>query len=130
MDTSLDDSLVIRKRDILDKLNSLFKENKFKTGISSFDAQVVTEANLKQRTFNIFSNANIQNLVLDSFKIDQRMKVGINEINIDFVPQLKGKSHFGIYITDDWIFDAQKIEKLFELAEKFRNLPELKVYLR
>jgi hypothetical protein len=110
----------IRKKDLMDKLNPFHKKDIIRSGIQQFDSQVAISGNDPIKARRFFNKRIIQNLVLRAFDIDEGFIVAVNELNIDFVPGLKGQSHVGIYSTQEWILDRIRIEKLFTLIEEFR----------
>nr|WP_320117221.1 hypothetical protein [uncultured Marinifilum sp.] len=111
----------VRKKDILDKMNLFSKNKGYKTGTNKFDSQVVFDAFDAIGTNRIFKNPKIHDLILKVFNFDLSLRVGINMVNLDFVPGLKGQSHFGIYSTQDWFVDDSKIEILYDLADQFKK---------
>ncbi len=110
-------TLDVRKKDILDKLNPFGKKNICKTGTPTFDTQYQISSNDHTAVKRIFQNRGIQNLVADAFKLDGVIQVGINDVDVEFVPGLKGKSQLGIYTRQEWITDERMIEKMFGLME-------------
>lgn len=113
----LSTTMEIRKKDVLDKLNPFGKKNQCKTGIPSFDSLVRITSNEPAAVKRIFQDRNIQHLVRDAFKLDPVIIIGINDLDLGFVPELKGKSHLGVFTQQEWIIDGGKIEKLFNLIE-------------
>lgn len=114
--------LKIRRKDLLDKLNPFFGQKVLKTDSDYFDERTVIMGNDNGVVARLFSNAKIQELVIDSLNIDNGFVVGINECKIDFVPILKGISTFGIFSRLKWIPDEKIIEDLFLKIEQFRHL--------
>ncbi len=110
-------SVVIRKKDVLDKLNPFGKKNFCKTGTPTFDKQYQISSNDPTVVKRIFQERPVQKLVRDAFKIEGVIMVGINEVDVDFVPGLKGKSQLGIYTQQEWITDGRKIENLFAIVD-------------
>ena len=112
--------MTVRKKDVLDKLNPFSKKKYCKTGIPGFDSQVRITADDPAAVKRVFQDRKMQKLVKDAIKLDAGIIVGINDVNIDFVPILKEKSHLGVYIQQEWILDCKMIEKLFDLMESFQ----------
>lgn len=110
-------TIVIRKKDVLDKLNPFGKKDRCKTGIPSFDSLVRITSNEPAAVKRIFQDRNIQNLVRNAFKLDPVIIIGINDLDLGFVPALKGKSQLGVYTQQEWILDGKRIEKFFDLLE-------------
>jgi len=109
--------VVIRKKDIIDKLNPFGKKKTCNTGIPGFDSLVRITSNEPAFVKRIFQDRNIQNLVSDAFKLNEVIIIGINDLDLGFIPTFKGTSHLGIYTQQEWIVDGKMIEKLFHLIE-------------
>ena len=95
--------------------------NRFKSPYYDFNSKVVIEENDLSLTNKIFNNKLIQELTLEVLTLDERIRVGVNNIKIDIVPDLKGKSTFGIYIAGQWLLNEILLEKLFRLTDRLRN---------
>ncbi len=112
----------VRNRDILDKINPFLSESDFKSVNKDFNNKVVIEENDILTTKSFFGKSKIQNLIPDIFKHNQALRIGINDVKIDFIDELKEKSHFGIYLIDDWIVKPEEIEFLFDRVKKIKTL--------
>lgn len=121
LNISTNKTLIIRKKDILDKLNPFLSQKIFKTDCESFDSKTIISGTDYSIVGKYFVNSKIQNLILDSLNFDEGIIVGINECNLDFVPAFKDKSHFGIFSRLKWIVDMTIIEDLFTKIEKIRE---------
>jgi len=119
-DLPVSTSMTARKKDVLDKINPFGKKKYCKTGTPSFDSQVRITADDAAAVKRIFQDRKIQKLVTDAFKLDAGIIVGFNDVDVNFVPLLKGKSHLGIYIQQEWILDGKLIDKLFNLMESLQ----------
>jgi len=111
----------VRQKNILDKLNPFLKQSDYKTPSTEFNSKVVFTENDVGSTTKIFKNQGIQDLVLEIFKLDPRIKIGVNHIDVGIVPQLKNKSTLGIYILEEWLLEDALIDKLFRLMGKLRQ---------
>jgi hypothetical protein len=112
----------IREKNIIDKFNKLFGNKSYKTGNGNFDGKTEIRTNDPSRISKILHDTKIQKLILESMTINHTIKVSLNEIQIDFVPGLKGKSLLGIHDDQQWILERNQIDKLFKIMENFRNL--------
>lgn len=121
IDKPLTEQLVVRKNDILDKISSVFKKTGLKTGNSEFDKISIIEECSSASSVDFIKKQEILNSVQSAFDLDNLLRAGINELKIDFVPELKDKSHFGIYLLNDWIVDPEKIEKIFRVVKDIKN---------
>ncbi|BAX80648.1 hypothetical protein [Labilibaculum antarcticum] len=113
--------VLVRKRFFFDKLNFFSKSKAYKTGTDSFDSQVVFEESDFVGGDKIFTNSKVQELIKKAFQFDKGLRIAINSISVDFVPELKGHSHFGIFVTQNWFVEPEKIEMLFQFVEKIRS---------
>lgn len=121
IDVYKDTNIRVRPKHIIDKLNFFDRNKGYKTGFQSFDSKVVFEEFYNVGGSKIFTNRKVQDVILRAMDFDIRLRVGVNCVNLDFIPELKGKSHFGIYTRQDWFVNPEKIEILFEFAEVIRN---------
>lgn len=110
----------VRQKNIFDKMKLFSKKLEFKTQSRKFDSKVIIEENDERASGKLFYSHSLQNLILEIFKLDPRLKLCVNHINTDIVPDLKNKSTFGIYITEQWLLDEQLIEKLYALVGKLK----------
>jgi hypothetical protein len=113
--------VLIRKRFFFDKLNFFSGNKAYKTGTDSFDSQVVFKKSEFVGGDKIFTHNKVQALIKETFQFDIALRIAINSVNVDFVPELKGHSHLGIFVTQDWFVEPGKIEALFKLGEEIRN---------
>lgn len=114
----------IRKKNILDKLNPLLKQKDYGGMSDGFISKVVIVDEDSHSTNKIFNNYRLQDHTIAALNLDERLRVGINTIEIDMVPEFKNKSLFGIYMSPQWLLNDVLIEKLFGLGEDIfsRNL--------
>jgi len=110
----------VRQKNVLDKMNLFSRKTKFKTQSKKFDAKVIIEENDERSSGKLFYSQGLQTLILDIFKLDPRLKLCVNHINVDLVPELKGKSTLGIYISEQWLLDEAIIKKLYALVGKLK----------
>lgn len=122
IDAPKEATITIRQRDILDKLNPFLKESEHKSINKEFNNAVVLEENDIFTAKSLLGSARFQKLVPTVFKIDQKLRVGINEIKIDFIEELKDKSFIGIYMLNDWLVAPEKIEQLLGLGQELNNI--------
>ncbi len=121
IESSQTSTVRIRKKDFLDKLNPFIKKSRFKSPYYDFSSKVIIEENDISLTNRIFKNKLIQELTLEILNLDGRIRVGVNNIQIGIVPDLKDKAIFGIYITGQWLLDETLLENLFRLTAKLKN---------
>ncbi len=112
--------LKIRRKDILDKLNPFLKANSFCTDNRFFDKPLIIEGSNGDEIQRFFKSKLIQKVILKTFEMKELVYVGVNEMNVDFVPALYGKSHLSIFKTGEWLLEDSIIEKLFALIEECR----------
>ena len=110
----------VRQKNILDKVNPFFKKSEFTTQSKNFDSKVFIKENDESSADKLFYSQGTQSLILDIFKLDPRLKLCVNHINVGIVPELKNKSTLGIYITEQWLLDEPIIKKLYSLVGKLK----------
>lgn len=114
--------VLIRKKHFFDRLNLFSGNNTYKSGVASFDSQVMYEEAELFGSCKIFTNRKVQTLIEKAFQLDPRLRITINGVDVDFVPELKNHSHFGIFTTQDWFVEPEKIESLFKLVGEIQRL--------
>ena len=114
--------LNIRSKNILDKVKLFSKSKAIKIGSDSFDSKVVISGDVDSAAKRLLSQAKIQDQLLKALKMPGFMNISINEHNIDFVPELKGKSYLSIINPKSWDLDKNDIEDIFRRMEKIRNI--------
>lgn len=110
----------IRKKDILDKLNP-FTKQPIKTGIKYFDSRTIIDGKGSIEIKKFFKGNKIQECILKAFELKESLKILVNQLNVDYVSELKGTSHLGIVQPREWIMDSDTIEKMFTLAEEIKK---------
>lgn len=111
----------VRQKNILDKMNLFSKKTEFKTQSKKFDSKVIIEENDERASGKLFYSQSLQSLILEIFELDPRLKLCVNHIDTEIVPDLKNKSTLGIYITEQWLLEDRIIEKLFSLVGKLKT---------
>ena len=110
----------VRQKNVLDKMNLFSKKPEFKTDWKKFDSKVIIEESDERSSRKLFYSQGTQSLILDIFKLDPRLKICVNHIDVGIVPELKNKSTLGIYITEQWLLNEAIIKKLYELVGKLK----------
>jgi len=113
--------MTARKKDVLDRLNPFSNKKLCKTGIPSFDAKVRIESSGPAEVKRVFQNRSMQQLVIDGLDVDDAMMIGINALDLGFVPELKEGSHLGIFTRQKWFDKEKEIEDLFKLIELYHH---------
>ncbi|MDY6799705.1 MAG: hypothetical protein SVU94_00615 [Bacteroidota bacterium] len=113
--------LLIRKRNIFDKLS--FKKNaqRFRTGNSSFDNKVYVETNHEMDTHKLLSSGRIQMEILDFLNSEDLLHIGFNEINPEFTDELKGRQYLSVFMSLSWMLDKLMIDKAITLCEHLKQ---------
>lgn len=122
IDVPLETKINFRKKDILDKLNPFTKNNFINTGSKTFDSEVVTTGNNIQFINKIIAESEICRIMVRVFNSKELVYFSVNETQVDFVPDLNGKSHFCIYNPHKWIFDRTIIERWFEIMAEIEGV--------
>lgn len=114
--------LNIRSRNILDRFSFLTKSKTYKTGSEKFDSQVVIAGSINNAEKRLLSQPRLQNQMLKALGIASNTTISINEYNIDFVSEFKGKSYLSIINPQSWVLERDSIEEIFRRMEKIRNI--------
>ena len=114
--------LNFRKKDVLDKLNPFSRKEIVNTGHRNFDSKVITKGNDFKHIHSLLVDQQFQKVIIETFKMKELFYFAINETNVDFVENLKGKSHFCIYNPQNWVLDFSVIEKWYEIMEQIRRI--------
>jgi len=117
----LDSRITFTKKDIIDRLNPFLMKKVIDTRNRKFDSKVVTKGNDPVIVKKLTGNIQFQTIIIESFKIDELFYYSVNDMNVDFVEDLKGKSHFSICNPRKWILDFALIEKWFDIIDKLQR---------
>jgi len=112
----------IRSKNILDKVNVFSQSRHNKIGSESFDSKVVISGDIDSAAKKLLSQSRIQSQLLKALGIATFTTISINEFDIDFVPELKGKSYLSIINPQSWELEKTGIDKIFRQMEKIRNI--------
>jgi len=113
--------LLIRKRNIFDKLS--FKKNaqRFRTGNSSFDKEVYVETNHEMDTHKLLSSGRTQMEIQDFLSSEDLLHIGYNEINPEFTDELKGRQYLSVFMSLSWMLNKSMIDKAAALCEHLKQ---------
>lgn len=112
---------ILHKKDIIDRISLLFKKEDVKTGDQDFDSKVYIKSNGGQELQTLLSGKNVKDAIVNIFEVNEAYRVVINEINPDLIPELNGQPTMGILNPRTWIFEQEKIDKLFELGRELKG---------
>lgn len=112
----------IRKKDMLDKLNPFLAKKSLTIGSPKFDSSTVITGNNKILTSEILNDTKVQDLILELLEIRDCVNIGLNDVDLDFVPHFKDKSSFGVFTKQVWFVDTEMIENLFAKVRQLRQL--------
>jgi len=110
--------IVLRKKDILDRLSRSGKKDLLHIGQQDFDRKIYCKGNDERVFSSIFGTKEVQNLTIETLKLKSLLKIGLNIFEMDEIEDFKEKSSFGIY-SNDWMEDVKLLERLFLKMEKF-----------
>jgi hypothetical protein len=116
-----DKKLLIRKKDILDRMNPFAGKDAIKSGIPFFDRNTVIKGNDTALINFLFNEPDNAKVILNSLQLFDAVRVGFNEVDIDFIPEFKETSNFGIFSLQKWILDTRIIEALFQNVESIAD---------
>ncbi|MGE0091351.1 MAG: hypothetical protein AB7S40_02195 [Bacteroidales bacterium] len=112
--------LSIRKRFFFDNLTP-FKKETFKLDNHYFDSQTIIKGNDKNIVKAFLSHYSVQTAILDSLRLADDINVGINCVNIDFIPEFNNKSNFGIFTKSKWVTDFEALDILLKNIRKINS---------
>ncbi|MBI9038397.1 MAG: hypothetical protein JEY97_09715 [Bacteroidales bacterium] len=112
------DFVSITKKDVLDKINSLFSSRQLKTGINIIDKQLVVKSNNERFVRKIFSKNMLNDDLLVFFNKFEAARLIINTKEINFVKSFEGKSLIGLYVLNQWITEPETINEMISLFNK------------
>jgi hypothetical protein len=117
---SSDVKITVRNKDFLDRLAGRNSGKPSIFGDHETGKQVVVEN--KSEAFDIIKPEFTKTAAIlpEIFKTNQLLKVGINDITPDFVPELQSKSIAGIYILNQWIFDFEQLDRMWKVAGELK----------
>ena len=120
VDAPLDSNMLLSQSDVLDKVSGIFNK-RAKTGYSKFDKKTILKTNDSSLARKLFSRASVQSEILKSYQDLTGLLIGVNEINIRFIPELEGRSTVAAFIRYDWITEGKQIEHLFKLGSLLQD---------
>ncbi len=112
----------IRSKNVIDKVNVFSKSKAIKIGSSNFDSKAVITGTMDSAAKKLLSQAKIQEQFLNALELPGFLNISINEYDINFVPELKGKSYLSIINPKGWDFEKDTIEDIFRIMKKIRNI--------
>jgi hypothetical protein len=112
--------LFLTQSDVLGKFSGIFSK-RTKTGYKEFDRKTILKTNDTSLMNKLFSGNSVRKEILSAFSELTGLLIAVNEIQVDFVPDLKGKSNISAFIRYDWVTEGKKIEKLFKLGSALRD---------
>lgn len=115
-------SLDIRNKFILDKINPFSKTRQNRIGTDGFDSKVAIFGDIDTAAKRLLSRAQVQKQILKALELEPYYHIAINPYNIDFVPELDGKSTISILEPHGWEMKKESIESMFERIEKIREM--------
>ena len=114
-------SLLIKNRNVLDKISFRKNRNRLKIGNSSFDANLNIETNNEIETHKLLRSSNVQIEMVQFMKKQIDLCIGFNEMNPNFMDDLKEKSYLSLFVTTEWMLEKEMIDEAFKLGELLRS---------
>lgn len=121
LSSRMSSKISIRSKNTLDKLNVFSRANLNKIGNEHFDSKVIISGDLDTSVKRLLSSSKIQDQLLKALEIAPYMNISLNEYDMDFIPEFKGKSYLSIINPQSWTFERDDIEELFRQIEKVRS---------
>lgn len=107
-----------KKRDILDRINPFAGTDRFLTSDDGFNKRTVVSGNVDDHLSHILNNRKLQEQMEKALNLADGMMMGINYVNLDFVPALKGKSAMGFFVLQQWLVEDEILEQLLEIGKR------------
>lgn len=118
----LSSTFEVRKKDTLDRINPFLSRKSLRSGNDSFDKAVVINGNDERLIRKILCSTETQQVILDALAMKEYWYAGLNAVDLEFVPDGKRKSFFGIFTRQLWIVDKGRIETLFQLVRRLNKM--------
>lgn len=115
---SKDTQLMVRQKIIFDRITSMFG-SKIRFNNKKLDRKMIITGTVSYDRLDILHNAKMQNALYSFINKTPRYRIVINDLFLDFVPQLKNQSYLGL-VRMGWDTD-EKIEELFEAIKPFEQ---------
>lgn len=113
-------SLLIRKRDLMDKLNFRKDRLRFKIGSSSFDSKIYIVTNNDIETHKLLSSSAIQTKIIEFLESQDRLEIGIGNTDIKLDNDSATK-YLSVNMFMGWMLDKELIYKAFNLADMLKK---------
>lgn len=114
--------ITFTKKNFIDRMNPFPSKEIIKSGDFKFDSKILMKGNNPALAQKLARNILFQRLLIESFKMKEFFYFSINDTDVDFVEDLKGKSHFSICNPINWILDFDVIEEWFKVIKKFQRV--------
>ncbi len=111
-----DYKLLIRKRDVLDKLSFRKDRLRFKTGASDFDSKIYIETNNDIETHKLLSSSGIQLKIIEFLESTEQLEIGVGNSNL-YIDDNSAKNYLSVIIYMGWMLDKELINSAFKLAD-------------
>jgi hypothetical protein len=111
-----------KKRDVLDRINPFAGKDRFLTSDDGFNKRTVVSGNVDDHLSHILNNRKFQEQMEKALNIADGMMMGVNYVNLDFVPALKGKSVMGFFVLQQWFVEDEILEQLLEIGKRVHSI--------
>jgi len=113
--------LQIKKKWFINRINSIITNKYHITGEHHFDSQVLISGTGFTQFSKILSTNSVQNSILDIFRFDQRARIEVNFYNERHFNDIPESTGISVFIYNDWLFNAEKINELIHLTTVLKN---------
>jgi hypothetical protein len=114
-------SLEIRKRYFFDSLNLFNRHKTLNTSFEKFNKRVVISGDAIDFVREVVDKQAVQMAIEDALNIDDAFFVGLNKLNLDFVPEFENKSSFGFYTRQKWYVEHDFLERMFAIGRDLKK---------
>ena len=114
-------NLEIRKRYFFDSLNLFNRHRNLNTSFEKFNKNVLIKGDAIDFVREVIDKQTIQMTIVDALNLEDAFFVGLNRLNLDFVPEFEKKSSFGFYTRQKWHVEHDFLERMFAIGRDLKK---------
>lgn len=114
-------TLHIRRKSFLDNLSFSLRKKRLTSGNTDLDSAAVITGSDRDFILEILKKPDAVDVIKQILKLPDVFNVGLNAVDLSFVPAFEHQSNVGVFTRQKWVMDADTIENLFSKTEKLRK---------
>ncbi|HBG70516.1 MAG: hypothetical protein A2W93_03620 [Bacteroidetes bacterium GWF2_43_63] len=114
-------TLHIRRKSFLDNLSFSLRKRRLTSGNTDLDSAAVITGTDRDFILEILKKPDAVDVIKQILKLPDVFNVGLNAVDLSFVPAFEQQSNVGVFTRQKWVMDADTIENLFSKTEKLRK---------